>query len=168
MWKCRGCQESSDDQFDACWQCGAERGKTVARDWGNSASEPLMPNGQSQLQFLATANANLPERDVVQALTRRYKDAYRSAHWLIRLGGLIKLAAIGLAVLTIMLSMLATSIWPFAVPAGFVVCLMICVPIFVLGVLTSGQGQTNLATLDTAVNTSRHLTKDDVATLLFG
>lgn len=167
MWKCISCKESIDNEFTACWQCGAERGKTVATEPGTFVAEPLMANGQSQSQFFTSTKANAPERDLVHALTQRYKDAYRSAYWLIRLGGLIKLAAIGLALVIIVLSTLATSIWSFAIPAGFIIGLITCIPTFVMGVLTSGQGQTTLATLDTAVNTSRHLTKEDVAALLF-
>ena len=167
MWNCQSCKESIDDEFTTCWQCGAERGKTVVIEPKTFVAEPLMANGQSQSQFFASAKANPSEMDVVQALTQRYKDAYRSAYWLIRLGGVIKLAAIGLSVI-IALSTLAMSTWPFAIPAGFIIGSIICIPTFVMGVLTSGQGQTNLAMLDTAVNTSRHLTKDEVAALLFG
>jgi hypothetical protein len=167
MWNCQSCKESIDNEFTACWQCGAERGKTVAVEHKTFVAEPLMANGQSQSQFFANAKVNASGMDVVQALTQRYKDAYRSAYWLIRLGALIKLAAIGLSFI-IALSTLAMSTWSFAVPAGVIIGLIICVPIFVMGVLTSGQGQTNLAMLDTAVNTSRHLTKDEVAAILFG
>lgn len=167
MWKCQGCEETIDDEFGACWQCGAERGSGVASTAGTQAAEPLMSNGLPRSQILSPPKTMSRDGEIVQALTRRYKDAYRSARWLIWLGGMVKLAAIGLFLLIGLLSIFASSLFALAIPAGLIGATIACTPIYILGVLTSGQGQTNLATLDTAVNTSRHLSKDDVAALLF-
>lgn len=166
MWRCRGCKETIDEEFDACWRCGTERGKTTASSHHILPTEPLLSNGLPRSQVLSNASGSR-ESEIVQALTRRYRDAYRSAHWLIQLGGLIKIAAIVLVVAISALSMVASDVLSFAGPVGVIVGILMFVPIYILGVLTSGQGQTNLATLDTAVNTSRHLSKDDVAALLF-
>lgn len=168
MWNCLSCRETVDDEFDACWQCGVERGETVSSQNNVSAGEPLLSSGQRQSQVLTEISSAPSETDIVRALSRRYKDAYTSARWLIRIGGLIKLLAIILAVVIIIFSMILSAAFPLALGGGFAFAFLICIPTYVMGVLTSGQGQTNLASLDTAVNTSRHLTKEDVAALLFG
>jgi len=49
---------------------------------------------------------------------------------------------------------------------GFALSCIVSIPIYVLGILVSSQGQTQLAVLDTAINSSRLLQDDDVAKIL--
>ena len=49
-----------------------------------------------------------------------------------------------------------------------VLALIYGTPSYFLGMLLVGQGALQLASLDTAVNTSRHLSKDEVAEIILG
>ena len=49
---------------------------------------------------------------------------------------------------------------------GAILGIIVAVPIFILGVLVSAQGQILKATLDTAVNSSQLLTKDEMQQIM--
>ena len=87
---------------------------------------------------------------------------------LISIGGFIKWVAAILTILFLIVGfVMAKAVGNYALIVGGI-GLAVGMPTFVLGILITGQGQTHLATLDTAVNTSRHLSKDDVAAIVFG
>ena len=167
MWACAGCNEQIDDQFGACWQCGAAHDGKIQAQSDPSVGEPILPNGLRFSEAISQAKTTKTKSEIVLAVMRRYRDAYTSARWLIRLGSLVKLAAIFLAVVSFGTGLLLSALSPFATWISFAIGGFISVSVYVMGVLTSGQGQTNLATLDTAVNTSRHLCDEDVAELIF-
>jgi len=109
--------------------------------------------------------------DFPSALARRYSDAYTEAHAVVTIGKLVK----GVAVFLFIGILIAG----FAIAGqqrygggteysigGLVLGCIVGIPIYVLGILVAAQGQTALATLDTAVNSSRHLKDDDVARIL--
>ena len=110
------------------------------------------------------------------SLARRYSDAYTEAHAVVAIGKLVK----GIAVFLFIAIVIAGFVMASASEAnygrgemngmvagiGFALAGLISVPTYVLGILVAAQGQTALATLDTAVNSSRHLKDDDVARVL--
>lgn len=108
-------------------------------------------------------------------LKRRYGDAYRVAKATVNFGNGIKIAGIVLAALillgTLMGTLIAVSqsdsmiggalLIPGILLAGFVGLLF-----YLLGVLVAAQGQTLLASLDSAVNSSPFLTNDQKAEIM--
>jgi hypothetical protein len=170
MWKCKRCSEKLENEFDKCWNCGCLRDGThpSESDYGidDFSPEQVLPNGELLSRRVTSSDINTSRSDVAQALTRRYKDAYFSARWLIRIGSLIKWGALLIVVIGVAVSQ-AFGGGSFFVPA-IALSIAVAIPTFILGILISGQGQTHLATLDTAVNTSRHLSKDDVVAILMG
>ena len=103
-------------------------------------------------------------------LRSRYSEAYTEAHAVVSIGKAIKKlgAFLFAAVFLIGIYMLfdknqgSGKVGAFIIGAAFVVG----VPIYILGILVAAQGQTQLASLDTAVNNSRHLTNNDVEQVL--
>ena len=117
---------------------------------------------------------------LVKALMRRYSDAYTEAHAVVVTGKVIK----GVSVLIFILIIIANLVIQLAgqdshrnsndmvSPAmfagiGFVVAIVVSLPIYILGLLISAQGQTALASLDAAVNSSRHLSDDEIKEIMF-
>lgn len=111
-----------------------------------------------------------PPADMVAFLFRRYSDAYTEAHAVVAIGKLVKGIGAFLAIASIVLGLLeGQQQYGNGVPyliGGFVLACVIGVPIYVLGILVAAQGQTALATLDNAVNNSRHLSDNHVARIL--
>lgn len=167
MWNCAGCKEKIDEDFGACWQCGLARDGEAQSPFTPSVGEPTLPNGLLRSHSLSIETTTKSTDHVVLSLMRRYRDAYTSARWLIRLGTLVKFAAVILAIASIGAGAILSAVSSYAMWISFAIGGFVWIPTYVMGVLASGQGQTNLATLDTAVNTSRHLSDDDVADLLF-
>jgi hypothetical protein len=164
-WKCAECNEKIDDDFDACWQCSTARDGTAPNTATSSVCEAVLPNGL-QLSEVLSLEKDASKSKIVLALIRRYRDAYTSARWQIWLGTLVKFAAVFLGVVSVGAGLMLSALSPYAMWISFAIGSIISIPIYVMGVLTSAQGQTSLATLDTAVNTSRHLSDDDVAELI--
>lgn len=113
----------------------------------------------------------LASSDLAASLCKRYSDAYTEAHTVVTVGKAIKGVAIFLFILIIISSFIGAcnqhygdSIM-FSV-AGVIFACIVGIPIYALGILVAAQGQTALATLDTAVNGSRHLKDDDAARIL--
>lgn len=167
MWTCAECKETIDDDFGACWQCGFARDGKPQEPATASDGEPTQLNGLLFSLGLSEETSIKSTNEIVLGLMNRYRDAYISARWLIRLGTLVKFIAILLAVVSVGAGAILSEASSYAMWLSFASGGFVCIPIYVMGVLTSGQGQTNLATLDTAVNTSRHLSDEDVAELLF-
>lgn len=44
MWRCKSCGEEIDDEFDACWKCGAGREGTRAADFRAEPNDPAVPD----------------------------------------------------------------------------------------------------------------------------
>ncbi len=170
MWKCKRCSEQLENEFDKCWNCGCLRDGSHPSDSNDGiddfSPEQVLPNGELLSRRVAARDTATSRSDVAQALTRRYKDAYFSARWLIRIGSLIKWGALLIVVIGVAISQAFGGETLF-VPA-IALSIAVAIPTFILGILISGQGQTHLATLDTAVNTSRHLSKDEVVAILMG
>lgn len=173
MWKCKHCPEQLEDSFDTCWSCGYSRDGSPP---GASEDEPVeetLPGGEPLAHPTpsGTASRSRPQAGVVQSLIRRYSDAYIAARALVVIGGIIKWVGVVLAIIILVIGIAMSSgsgsggIFAFV---GFALACLVGVPTFVLGILISAQGQIHLATLDTAVNSSRHLSKDDVAKILVG
>ena len=103
-----------------------------------------------------------------EILRTRYSEAYTEAHVVVSIGKTIKNLAIFLFAVIFLVGIVmlfrndAGGIGAVVMAGAFV----IGIPIYILGVLVSAQGQTQLATLDTAINSSRHLTNDEVAQVL--
>lgn len=103
-------------------------------------------------------------------LARRYADAYTEANAIVVIGKSVKGAAVFLFVAIIIIGLMVVSSSGerngVAVGISFAVACLIGIPTYVLGILVAAQGQTALATLDTAVNSSRHLKDEDVERVL--
>ena len=168
MWKCKNCSEQIENNFDSCWNCGYSRDGSAPKESEDVLSEAVLPNGELLSRIAASSTTSRSRSDIAQALTRRYTDAYIAARWLIRIGSIIKWVAVALAVVIFIVGVSSRAPGDFGLLIGIFLACAVGIPTFVLGILISGQGQTHLATLDTAVNTSRHLSKDDVAEILFG
>ena len=89
----------------------------------------------------------------------RYRDAYLVARTIITVGGVVKSVGVVLAIVVTLVALLKFKMELASVLAG----LVIGVPLYVLGILVSAQGQILKATLDTAVNGSPHLSNDQKA-----
>lgn len=105
-----------------------------------------------------------------QLLKRRYGDAYLVSFTVDGFGKIIKGIAIVLFVLIFIVGLvLATQQRDSSggfILLGPILGLLVSIPVYILGILVSMQAQIHLAALDTAVNSSRHLTDDDVAIIL--
>jgi hypothetical protein len=104
----------------------------------------------------------------VVTLSKRYREAYTEAHAVVAVGKLIKRVGIflGVALLLAGFAIGDRSGSAQATIFALVAACVVGVPIFILGILVAAQGQSQLAILDTAVNTSRHLSNDDIAAIL--
>ena len=105
-------------------------------------------------------------------LSQRYSDAYTGAHALVVVGKTIKGVGVALAVIIViggcaMGSKGGREMDGIVVGISFALAFLVGIPTYILGILIAAQSQTQLATLDTAVNSSRHLTDDDVGKILF-
>lgn len=120
----------------------------------------------------ATASSSEAPRDFVAMLKTRYSDAYSEAHALVKGGAVIKVVgavlffAIIAAGAKIASEMNRDHPSETIIGIGFGAACLIGIPIYILGILVKSQGQSQLATLDTAVNSSRHLKDDDVQKIL--
>ncbi len=170
MWKCKRCSEQLENEFDKCWSCGCLRDGSHPSESDDGiddfSPEQVLPNGELLSRRVAERDMSPSRSDFALALTKRYKDAYFSARWLIRIGSLIKWGALFIVVIGFAISQAIGGGNLFV--ATIAVSLGLAIPTFILGILISGQGQTHLATLDTAVNTSRHLSKDEVFAIIMG
>jgi hypothetical protein len=151
MWTCHHCKEENEDTFDSCWSCQHDRDS--------------QPGDAPTTATSVTASMNAR----TLSLSERYKDAYTEAHAVVGVGGIIKVVAIVLFIVAILIGLGMSSDrggGGVALMFGFALACILGVPTYILGILISSQGQTLLATLDTAVNSSRHLTDDQVADIM--
>lgn len=119
-----------------------------------------------------------PIADLSASLARRYADAYTEAHAVVAVGKIIKGVAVVLFIGILITGFVIASdsgnrqfgggrgMNVQVAVVGFMLACLVGIPTYVLGILVAAQAQTSLASLDTAVNSSRHLSNDDVARVL--
>ena len=168
MWKCKHCAEQVENTFDSCWKCGCGRDGLPPKETTVVSEEAVLPNGEL-LSRLVASQPKSEKNEVTQALISHYIDAYGSARWLVRFGSIFKWSSFVLAGMIFALGALvsAGNGSPLFLFGGVILGASIGMPNFLLGMLIAGQGNTQMATLDTAVNTSRHLNKDDIVKIMF-
>jgi hypothetical protein len=96
----------------------------------------------------------------------RYTDAYRVARTVTAFGVTVKIVAIIIGGVIALAGLVAASQSGIFALAGILVAAVVSIPIYILGVLVSAQGQTLKATLDTAVYSSPLLTKDQMRQIM--
>lgn len=154
-------------------QCSAKSWTVISGQEGLELQEGRVYQRNSQKAksdeaVYSAATSTTPSK-LNAALFKRYKDAFTEAHAVVTVGKLIKGvgAILGICVIIAGFALGANSSGgAIATIGGCVSGCIIGIPTYVLGILVAAQGQTQLATLDTAVNSSRHLTNDEVAQLL--
>lgn len=150
MWKCTMCSAACEDYIDFCVRCG------TGRDGRPPSEQP--PEGQQ------TPSASRQSKSGLSAIMSRYKDAYLIARTVTGFGETVKVLAFVLGVVVAVIGVAAGSI--YYVVGGIALGVVIGLPIFILGILVSAQGQILKATLDSAVNSSPLLTKDEIRQIL--
>ena len=118
-----------------------------------------------------------PAASFAASLARRYTDAYTEAHAAVTVGKVVKGVAVVLFIGILIAGLAMASdrsnrefgggeMNALVAGLGFALACIVGIPTYVLGILIAAQGQTSLASLDSAVNSSRHLSNDDVARVL--
>ena len=108
--------------------------------------------------------------NIAETIKRRYSDAFSEAHAVVTVGKTIK----GVGGFLFIANLMGGFYLAFKggekslqiALLGILSACLVGIPIYILGILVTAQGQTQLAALDTAVNSSRHLKDDDVAEIL--
>jgi len=100
------------------------------------------------------------------SLTRRYRDAYLTARSITAVGATVKVLAFVVGGLVALVGLAAGSQSTQFAIGGIILGVILAFPFYVLGVLVSAQGQILKATLDTAVNSSPLLTKDEMRQMM--
>ena len=106
----------------------------------------------------------------------RYRDAYLIARTITAFGTGVKVIAFVIGGAIALIGLIAAShagsladsdrqAWQFFI-SGIVGGVIVGIPIYVLGILVAAQGQILKATLDTAVNTSPLLSKDEMRQIM--
>ena len=118
----------------------------------------IKPSSSSESRLEVTNNRNLS----------RYTDSYLVARTVVGFGFTVKILAflIGICVAAISIFTAAKSHSSITFFGGLVIAFVVAVPIYILGVLVSAQGQILKATLDTAVNSSQFLTKEEMRQIM--
>jgi hypothetical protein len=107
---------------------------------------------------------------------KRYREAYHHAHLEVKIGRIVQVVGVALGVVVFLVgvslgqevrhSFGQSQASGGGALAGFLVGCLTGLPIFLAGVAIAAQGQMQLASLDSAVNSSRHLTDDEVERIL--
>jgi hypothetical protein len=100
------------------------------------------------------------------ALMSRYTDSYLVARTITTFGAIVKFIAFIIGGGVILVSLVVGGHSTQYLIGGFLLAAIVGIPIFVLGVLVTAQGQILKATLDTAVNSSPLLTKDEMKQIM--
>lgn len=160
MWKCSQCKEECEDNFDSCWKCGTARGGSPSA--GPLAAESGMGSGGSPIPL----SASNPSKSGRRSIMTRYTDAYLIARTITGVGATVKIIGFVIGAGTALVSVVVGSQSVQYVIGGIVVGAIVAIPIYVLGILVAAQGQILKATLDSAVNTSPLLTKDEMRQIM--
>jgi len=171
----RSLGEFTIDTIRANVQTGAiEEGylarKQGATEWITVAS--LLHAPIPQATQTAAGKPSLSDgNDDSRRLMSRYTDAYRIARTVTAFGATVKVIAIIVGAPIGLIGLVAglasgdhKSVLVAA--AGVILGVIFAVPIFILGILVSAQGQILKATLDTAVNSSPLLSKDEMRQIM--
>lgn len=155
MWECKKCRAECKAEANVCWSCGAKRNVSQSVD---------VVLGEDELNIKGTTGNAI--RRIKRSPLSRYQDAYLSARGMTAFGSTVKMFAMVVLALMILVGFVVASqsggaffmaFTSFAAAGiGFSICL------YILGILISAQGQILKATLDTAVNSSPFLTKDEM------
>jgi len=96
----------------------------------------------------------------------RYANSYLVARTITAFGAIVKFIAFIIGGGIILVSVITGGQSAQYLIGGILAAAIVGIPIYVLGVLVSAQGQILKATLDTAVNTSPLLTKDEMRQIM--
>jgi len=158
MWKCRKCKEECEDSFDSCWSCG------TGRD-GTPPVEPFPEPGTIPAEASPATSSARPSKSGRRSVMSRYTDAYLIAHTITTVGATVKVIAFvgggGIALISLVASF-DSKVYIGGIIFGAIGGILI----YVLGILVASQGQILKATLDTAVNSSPLLTKDEMRQIM--
>lgn len=154
----------------ADWPARPEDGTEWSTVGSLLAARPSSPAGDTDAATVRAAQPSSPvyERFAPSA-SRRYQDAYLVARATAAIGGVVKMVAIGLGVLIALAAVVLGSAGgkgAEAFFAGLLLGAVAAIPIYILGVLVSAQGEVLKATLDTAVHGSPFLKKEDMARVM--
>ena len=153
MWKCPKCKEECEDTFDSCWSCG------TGRD-GAPSAEPFPEKGS-----IVSPQPSRPKGSR-QALLSRYTDSYLVARTITAFGAIVKFIAFVIGGGIVLVSLVAGGQSAQYFIGGILLAAIVGIPIYVLGVLVTAQGQILKATLDTAVCSSPLITKDEMRQII--
>jgi hypothetical protein len=153
MWICPKCKEECEESFDSCWNC------STGRD-GAPSAEPLKEKvGMASSQPSGSKGSR-------QKLMSRYADSYLVARTITAFGAIVKFIAFIIGGGIILVSIIIGSQSTPYILGGILLAVIVGFPVYVLGVLVAAQGQILKATLDTAVNSSPLLTKDEMRQIM--
>jgi hypothetical protein len=160
MWKCPKCKEECEDNFDSCWSCG------TGRD-GSPSAEPFPERSSIASESLATASSTpMPSKSGRRSIMSRYTDAYLVARAIIAIGATVKVIAFVVGGGITLIALLAGAKSAELAIGGVILGTIVTIPIYILGILVTAQGQILKATLDCAVNGSPLLTKDEIRQIM--
>jgi hypothetical protein len=117
---------------------------------------------------MSVSSSDLDQK-VVASVAKRYFDAYIVARTINAFGQTVKIGGMVLGSIVLFGSLVVGSrggAGSFLGFAGFIIALVITAVFFLLGTLTSAQGQILMATLDTAVNSSPLLSNPERVQLM--
>jgi hypothetical protein len=164
---CPKCGTEVPADATRCKQCFAKFEPTAIKQRPSVPIDPAPPS----LERTALATANklppTPSTPTQSSLTTRYTDAYLVARTINGLGEGIKVIGFVLGGLIALAGLVAASNLSGALSLGSLLLgAVVALPLYVLGVLVSAQGQILKATLDTAVNSSPLLSHDEIRHIL--
>ena len=153
MWKCNHCGQTVADSYEICWKCSS----------GNKIDGIPVED-----ELSADVGQNAASTYTLQPVMSRYTDAYLVARTTTTIGSAVKIVGIVLAVLTLVIGFIVANRLDQS-QFGLLALLwavIVGVPLYVLGILVSAQGQILKATLDSAVTNSPFLTEDQMAEVM--
>lgn len=141
------------------------RAETSKDGWQSlSTALGITPPSPTSTTF-DSLSADLPSHSAVT----RYQNAYLVARATTAIGASVKYIGISLGVLTVVAAAIfggLTDRTAQGLAAGLLLGAIVAIPLYVLGVLVSAQGEVLKATLDTAVHGSPFLKKEDMAKVM--
>ena len=157
------CPECGASTMSACSTCGVPVPRTAKFC-------PECGAVQSPQQETQATNETNSALKAYGQLSSRYHDIYQIADGMVRLGKIIKIVAVVVAVTGVIAAIVIASNGgfgsDFASPAVVVVGLCAGVGIFCLGILIGACGELLRALVDTSVNTSPLITDSEKATII--
>ena len=111
------------------------------------------------------SSASRPSKSGRRSIMSRYMDAYLVARTITAVGATVKVIAFVIGGGIALISLVACS-QSMVYAGGIILGAIVAIPIYVLGILVAAQGQILKATLDTAVNSSPLLTKDEMRQIM--